>query len=103
VRVRNAWVKFKELAPVLTCKGSLKVKREVYNMVYGSETWLKRLEDMQRFKRVERLMIRLMGGVSLKNIISGKELNEWMSGRVLCVDELNEWMSGRVLCVLQIC
>jgi len=57
VRVRSAWAKFRELAPVLTCKGaSMKVKREVYKacvkrvMVFGSETWLLRSEDMQRLE-----------------------------------------------------
>jgi len=45
-RVRCAWVRFKELAPVLTSRGaSLKVKGKVYRayirsvMGYASETW----------------------------------------------------------------
>ena len=45
-RVRSAWAKFRELAPILTSRGaSLKIKGKVYRacvqtvMVYGSETW----------------------------------------------------------------
>ena len=53
-RVRCAWAKFKELAPILTSRGaSLKVKGKVYRvcvqrvLVYGSETWPVKVEDMQ--------------------------------------------------------
>jgi hypothetical protein len=81
-RVRCAWAKFKELAPVLTSRGaSLKVKGKVYNacvqrvLVYGSETWPVKTEDMQRLERTERMMVRWMCGVSLKNRITSKELN----------------------------
>ena len=45
-RVRSAWGKFNELAPVLTKRGvSLKLKGKIYDacvqrvLVYGSETW----------------------------------------------------------------
>ena len=45
-RVRCAWAKFRELAPILTSRGaSLKVKGRVYKtcvqsvLLYGSETW----------------------------------------------------------------
>src|SRR5579864_6847988 len=45
-RVKCAWSKFKELAPILTTRGaSLKLKGKIYRacvqrvMVYGSETW----------------------------------------------------------------
>jgi len=81
-RVRCAWAKFKELAPVLTSRGaSLKVKGKVYNacvqrvLVYGSETWPVKIEDMQRLERTERMMVRWMCGVSLKDRISSEELN----------------------------
>ena len=44
--VRKAWIKFKELTPMLTSRGaSLRVKGKVYKdciqrvLVYGSETW----------------------------------------------------------------
>ena len=81
-RVRCAWSKFRELAPVLTSRGaSLKVKGKVYRtcvqrvMVYGSETWPMKVEDVQRLERTERMMVRWMCGVRLKNRISSEELN----------------------------
>jgi hypothetical protein len=81
-RVRCAWAKFRELAPILTSRGaSLKVKGKIYRacvqrvMVYGSETWPMKAEDMQRLERAERMMVRWMCGVSLKNRISSEELN----------------------------
>jgi len=48
-------------------------------LVYDSETLIMRPEDMQRLKRVERVMIRWICGVSHKNEISSKEMNEQMS------------------------
>ena len=81
-RVRCAWAKFKELAPILTSRGaSLKVKGRIYKacmqrvLVYGSETWLVKVEDIQRLERTKRMMVRWMCGVSLKNRISSDELN----------------------------
>ena len=44
-------------------------------LVYGSETWPVKSEDMQRLERTERLMVRWMCGVSLKNRISSEDLN----------------------------
>ena len=80
-RTRCAWSKFRELAPILTSRGaSLKVKGKVYKtcvqrtMVYGSETWPMKKEDMQRLERTERMMVRWLCGVSLKNRISSEEL-----------------------------
>ena len=82
-RVRCAWSKFRELAPILTSRGaSLKVKGKVYRvcvqrvLVYGSETWPMKVGDMQRLERTERMMVRWMCGVRLKNRISSEELNK---------------------------
>ena len=79
--MRCAWAKFKELAPILTSRGaSLKVKGRVYKscvqtvLLYGSETWPVTTEDVQRMERAERMMVRWMCGVSLKNRISSAEL-----------------------------
>ena len=51
-RVRSAWGKFNELAPVLTKRGvSLKLKGKIYDacvqrvLVYGSETWAMKAGD----------------------------------------------------------
>ena len=88
--MRCARAKFKELAPILTSRGaSLKVKGKVYRvgvqrvLVYGSETWPLKVEDMQRLERTERMMVRWMCGVSLKNRISSEELN-----RRLCIESV---------------
>ena len=66
-RVRSAWCKFRELAPFLTKRGaSLTLKGKLYSvcvrsvMVYGSETWEMRVEDMNRLVRAERSMVRAM-------------------------------------------
>ena len=73
-RVRSAWAKFRELTPILTSRGaSLKIKGKVYKacvqtvMVYGSETWPMKTEDMKRLVRAERMMVRWMCGVSLRD------------------------------------
>ena len=80
-RVRCAWKKFRELSPVLTLKGaSLKLKGKIYSacvrsvMTYGSETWPMKLEDTHRLERAERMMIRRMCGVTLKDRKSCEEL-----------------------------
>ena len=77
VRVRCAWGKFWELSGFLMGRGvSLKIKGKIYKagvqsvMVYGSETWPMRVEDQQRLERTERMMIRLMCGVSMRDRIS---------------------------------
>src|SRR5664279_3103439 len=81
LQVRCAWAKFRELAPILTSRGaSLAVNGKVYKacvqrvLVYGSETWPIKVEDMQRLKRTEKMMVRWMCGVTLKNKISSVEL-----------------------------
>jgi len=80
-RVRCAWGKFRELSPFLTSRGaSLKVKGKLYSacvqcvMTYGSETWAMKVEDMQRLERTEKMMIRWMCGVTLKDRKSSVEL-----------------------------
>jgi len=59
----------------------LKVKGKVYRacvqrvLVYGSETWPAKSEDMQRLEGTERMMVRWMCGASLKDRTSSVELN----------------------------
>jgi len=55
-RVRCAWTKFMELAPVLTSRGaSVKVNGNVCIaciqsfMAYASETWAMKVKDMAKF------------------------------------------------------
>ena len=73
-RVKCAWNKFRELSPILSARGaSLKLKGKIYRtcvrsvMIYGSETWSMKIEDMQRLERAENMMVRWMCGVTLKN------------------------------------
>ena len=81
VRVRCAWKKFRELSPILTTRGaSWKLKGKIYStcvrsvMTYGSETWPMKVEDRQRLERAERMMVRQMCGVTLKDRKSSEEL-----------------------------
>jgi hypothetical protein len=80
-RCRCGWKKFNELAPVLTLRGaSHKLKGKLYGicvrsaMVYGSETWPMKKEDLGRLERAEHTMMRRMCGVTLRDRISNKEL-----------------------------
>src|SRR5206468_1963295 len=59
---------------LLTARGdSLRVKGKIYRacvqrvLVYGSETWPMKTEDMQRLRRTENSMVRWMSGVTLKD------------------------------------
>src|SRR6267154_1547090 len=59
---------------LLTARGaSLRVKGKIYSacvqrvLVYGSETWVMKVDDMQRLRRTENNMVRLMYGVTMKD------------------------------------
>ena len=43
-------------------------------MVYGSETWAMKVEEMERLERTERMMVTWMCGVTLKDRNSSDEL-----------------------------
>ena len=80
-RVRCAWAKFNELGPILTARGaSLKLKGRLYKiqvqtvLVYGSETWPAKVEDIKRLERAERTIVRWMCGVTLKNRCKSEDL-----------------------------
>ena len=45
-------------------------------VVYDSETWSMRAEEMRRMERTERMMIRWMCGVTLKDRCKGEELRK---------------------------
>src|SRR5687768_5591654 len=69
--------------PILTLRGtSLKAKGKIYRacvqsvMIYGSETWAMKVEDMSSLEKTERMMIRWMSRVSLKDKKSSDELLE---------------------------
>jgi hypothetical protein len=68
-RVQCAWGKFNELASILTMRGaSLKLKGKMYKvciqsvMVFGSETWAMKVEDMKRLERTENMIVIWMCG-----------------------------------------
>ena len=72
---------FNELALVLTKWGfSLKLKGKIYDacvrrvLVYGSETYAIKAEDLARLERAERMMVQRMCGVSLKHRKRSDEL-----------------------------
>ena len=71
-RIQTGWLKFRELSGVLIGKGmSLKSKGIIYTtcirpaMLYGSETWAIKIEDIRKMQRSEMRMLRWMTGVSL--------------------------------------
>ena len=63
---------------------SLRLKEKFYRMcvqrvmVYGSETCPMRIEELRRLKRAERMMIRWMCGVTLKNRYKSEEFRKRM-------------------------
>ena len=73
-RVRCAWAKFKELSLILTVRGaSYRIKGRIYSacvqsvLIYGTETWAMKADDLRSLERTERMMVRWMCGVSLKD------------------------------------
>ena len=73
-RVRCAWFKFKELSPILTARGaSYLIKGKICKacvqsvLTYGTETWAMKIANLQSLERTERMMVRWMCGVSLKD------------------------------------
>ena len=71
-RARIGWVKFKECRELLNSKRfSLKMKGMVYRscvrsaMLYGSETWCLRENEMAILRRTERATVRTMCGAKL--------------------------------------
>ena len=80
-RIRNGWMKFRELLPFLTSRAPpLEMKGRVYascvrsSMTYGSETRPFLVDVGLKFERAEMQMIRWMCGISLKDRRSNEEL-----------------------------
>ena len=84
-RVRSGWKSFRVLLPLLASRIiSLETKGHLYVaslrsfMAYGSETWPLKVEDITRISRVDKMMIRWMCNVSLKDVRSSDELRaDW--------------------------
>ena len=93
-RIQTGWLKFRELSGLLIGKGmSLKSKGIIYTtcirpaMLYGSETWTTKVEDIRKMQRSKMRMLRLMTGVSL----SDRKSNECVRS-MLAIDDIGEVM-----------
>ena len=80
-RARLGWVKFRECGEILLGRRfPLKMKGRIYRscvrsaMLYGSETWCLKENEMSILRRTERAMVRAMCGVKLKDRESSEEL-----------------------------
>ena len=72
--MRCAWAKFKELSSILTAQGaSYCIKGKAYKscvqsaLTYGTETWAIKKANLQSLERTERMMVRWMCGVLMKD------------------------------------
>ena len=70
--MRFTWAEFKELSPILTAQSaSYRIKGKIYKayvqsvLTYGTETWAK--ANLQNLQMTERMKVRWMCGVSLKD------------------------------------
>ena len=93
-RIQTGWLKFRELSGLLLGKGtSLRAKGIIYTickrpaMLYGSETWPTKIEDIRKIQRSEMKMLRWMTGVSL----SERKSNECVRS-ILAIDDIAEVM-----------
>ena len=93
-RIQTGWLKFRELSGVLIGKGmSVKSKGIIYTtcirpaMLYGSETWPTKIEDIRKTQKSEMRMLRWMTGVSL----SERKSNECVRN-MLAIDDISEEM-----------
>ena len=80
-RIRNGWMKFRELLPFLSSKAPpLEMKGRVYtncvrnSMIYGSETMPLLVDIGLKFERAEMQMISWMCGISMKDRRTNEEL-----------------------------
>ena len=98
-RIRNGWMKFRELLPFLTSRAPpLEIKGRVYascvrsSMTYGSETTPLLVDVGLKFERAEMQMIRWMCGISLKDRRTNEELR-----RLVGVEPITTYIrSGRL-------
>ena len=93
-RIQTGWLKFRELSGLLIGKGiSLRAKGIIYitcirpAMLYGSETWPTKVEDIRKIQRSEMRILRWMTGVSL----SERKSNECVRS-MLAIDYIGEVM-----------
>ena len=84
-RTRLGWVKFRECGELLCGRRfSLKIKGKIYRtcvrsaVLYGSETWCLKEEELAILRRTERAMVRAMCGVKLVERRSTDELMDML-------------------------
>ncbi|XP_057298413.1 uncharacterized protein LOC130629284 [Hydractinia symbiolongicarpus] len=87
-RIGSAWKKFRELLPLLTSRVlSIEVKGRLYEacvrsvMLYGSETWAVKQEDLDRLERNDMRMVTWMCNASLRDRKSSDDLRSRLSLR----------------------
>ena len=101
-RVRSGWKKIRELLPLLSSRvHSHKAKGRLYTacvrsvMLYGSETWPLKEDDVNRISRMDKMMVRWMCNVTLRDRKSSEELRDRL-GIIDIVDMLRKnrlrWM-----------
>lgn len=83
LRMRLGWLKFRECGELLTGRRfTLRMKGRIYQscvrscMLYGSETWTLKEDELSILRRTERAMVRTMCGVKLTDRKKSDELME---------------------------
>ena len=83
IRVRSARGKFRELLPILTSRAlSYTTRGQIYStyilpvLLYASECWAPRVNDLLKLERNDRAMVRGICNVHLKDRISSDSLLE---------------------------
>ena len=96
LRVLSAWKNFRDLLPILTNRGfSSSVRGLVYNscvrsvLLYGSETWAVKVENINRLTRNDNSMIRWTSSAKLSDRKSMSELRHFLG--LLGVAEVVRW------------
>jgi hypothetical protein len=89
-RIRRAWMKWRELAPVLLGPVTpFHLKGLMYRMcvrsalIYGSETWALKVEDLRRLERTEMRMLRWMAGAQLADRKSNEQVRKMLDVETL--------------------
>ena len=89
-RVRCAWAKFKEVSPILTVRGaSYRIKGRIYSACVQSVLIYLltiKADDLKSLERTERMMVRWMCGVSLKDRKRSEDLCILFG--INCVDDV---------------
>lgn len=98
-RIRAGWKKFRELWGVLCGRRlSLKLKGWLYKvcvrsvLCYGAECWAMKVADIKRMQTTEMRMLRMIGGISLRDKVPNSNLREMVN-----VDDIGEFMRGHRL------